>query len=156
MKIAGAMDFDDLLFKTVEIFNRFPEILERYQSRFRHILVDEYQDTNPVQNHLVIQLANKSRNICVVGDQDQSIYAFRSADIRNIIEFENKFPDVTVILLEQNYRSTQTILDAANAVIENNYGRKPKELWTKGDQGSKLYAFMPTMKPMKLVGYSAA
>lgn len=141
MKIAGAMDFDDLLFKTVEIFNRFPEILERYQSRFRHILVDEYQDTNPVQNHLVIQLANKSRNICVVGDQDQSIYAFRSADIRNIIEFENKFPDVTVILLEQNYRSTQTILDAANAVIENNYGRKPKELWTKGDQGSKIVCF---------------
>ena len=132
MKTAGAMDFDDLLFKTVEIFNRFPEVLERYQSRFRHILVDEYQDTNPVQNQLVIQLANKSRNICVVGDQDQSIYAFRSADIRNIIEFENKFPDVTVILLEQNYRSTQTILDAANAVIENNYGRKRKELWTKG------------------------
>ena len=104
-------------------------------------MVDEYQDTNPVQNHLVIQLANKSRNICVVGDQDQSIYAFRSADIRNIIEFENKFPDVTVILLEQNYRSTQTILDAANAVIENNYGRKPKELWTKGDQGSKIVCF---------------
>ena len=141
MKTAGAMDFDDLLFKTVEIFNRFPEVLERYQSRFRHILVDEYQDTNPVQNQLVIQLANKSRNICVVGDQDQSIYAFRSADIRNIIEFENKFPDVTVILLEQNYRSTQTILDAANAVIENNYGRKRKELWTKGDEGSKIICF---------------
>ncbi len=141
MKIAGAMDFDDLLFKTVAIFDRFPEILERYQSRFRHILVDEYQDTNPVQNHLVIQLANKSRNICVVGDQDQSIYAFRSADIRNIIEFENKFPDVTVILLEQNYRSTQTILDAANAVIENNYGRKSKELWTKGEEGSKIVCF---------------
>jgi len=138
---SAAMDFDDLLCKTVEIFQKDPETLERYQNRFLHILVDEYQDTNPVQNELVIQLSNKNRNVCVVGDQDQSIYAFRSADIRNIIEFETKFPDVTVILLEQNYRSTQTILDAANAVISNNLSRKPKKLWTAGEKGEKIVRY---------------
>ena len=122
-------------------FKKAPETLERYQNRFQHILVDEYQDTNPVQNELVIQLSSKNRNVCVVGDQDQSIYAFRSADIRNIIEFETNFPDVTVILLEQNYRSTQTILDAANAVISNNLSRKPKKLWTAGDKGEKIVRY---------------
>ena len=138
---SAAMDFDDLLCKTVEVFRKSPETLERYQDRFKHILVDEYQDTNPVQNELVIQLSSKNRNVCVVGDQDQSIYAFRSADIRNIIEFETNFPDVTVILLEQNYRSTQTILDAANAVISNNLSRKPKKLWTAGDKGEKIVRY---------------
>jgi len=141
MKKAGAMDFDDLLYKTVELFEIFPETLGRYRQRFQHILVDEYQDTNPVQNQLVIQLANESRNICVVGDQDQSIYAFRSADIRNIIEFEKNFPDVTVILLEQNYRSTQTILSAANAVIEHNFSRNPKRLWTEDGSGEKIICY---------------
>ena len=113
---------------------RFPDVLEHYQRRFRHVLVDEYQDTNRVQNELVLLLGAEHRNVCVVGDSDQSIYQFRGADMRNILEFENAFPDVTVVLLEQNYRSTQTILDAANAVIANNLGRKPKELWT--DQGA--------------------
>ena len=130
---AGAMDFDDLLGNTVRMFREHPEVLDHYRRRFRHVLVDEYQDTNHVQNELVMLLAGEHRNVCVVGDSDQSIYRFRSADIRNILEFENAFPDATVIVLEQNYRSTQTILDAANAVIANNLGRKPKELWT--DQG---------------------
>ena len=138
---SGAMDFDDLLFKTVEMFASFPEILGRYQQRFKHVLVDEYQDTNPVQNQLVIQLGAESRNVCVVGDQDQSIYAFRSADIRNIIDFENNFPDVTVVLLEQNYRSTKNILDAANAVIENNFCLKPKRLWTEGNRGAQIICY---------------
>jgi len=138
---SAAMDFDDLLGRTVEIFQISPEVLERYQNRFLHILVDEYQDTNPVQNELVIQLAKKNRNVCVVGDQDQSIYAFRSADIRNIIEFELRFPDVTVILLEQNYRSTQMILNAANTVIANNMSRKPKNLWTGGEVGEKIVRY---------------
>ena len=127
---AGAMDFDDLLVNTVELFRRHPDVLEHYQQRFRHVLVDEYQDTNRVQNELVLLLAAEHRNVCVVGDGDQSIYRFRGADIRNILEFEEAFPDATVVVLEQNYRSTQTILDAANAVIANNVGRKPKELWT--------------------------
>jgi DNA helicase-2/ATP-dependent DNA helicase PcrA len=117
---AGAMDFDDLLRNTVELFRTEPEVLEHYRRRFRHVLVDEYQDTNRVQNELVLQLAGEHHNICVVGDSDQSIYKFRGADIRNILEFEEAFPDATVIVLEQNYRSTQTILDAANAVIANN------------------------------------
>jgi DNA helicase-2/ATP-dependent DNA helicase PcrA len=130
---AGAMDFDDLLMNTVSLLQREAELLEHYRRRFRHVLVDEYQDTNPVQNELVVLLAGEHRNVCVVGDADQSIYRFRGADIRNILEFERAFPDATVVVLEQNYRSTQTILDAANAVIANNLGRKPKELWT--DQG---------------------
>ncbi|HEY6531970.1 MAG TPA: UvrD-helicase domain-containing protein, partial [Acidimicrobiales bacterium] len=128
---AGAMDFDDLLRNTVELFRRFPEVLEHYQRRFRHVLVDEYQDTNRVQNEMVLMLSAQSGDVCVVGDADQSIYKFRGADMRNIVEFEEAFPDVTVVLLEQNYRSSQTILDAANAVIANNLGRKPKELWTE-------------------------
>src|SRR5438445_8803487 len=125
------MDCDDLLMVTVELFRREPEVLAHYQERFRHVLVDEYQDTNRAQNELVLLLAQRHRNLCVVGDSDQSIYRFRSADVRNILEFENAFPDATVIVLEQNYRSTQTILDAANAVIANNAMRKPKALWTE-------------------------
>jgi DNA helicase II / ATP-dependent DNA helicase PcrA len=131
---AGSMDFDDLLGQALRLMREHPEVLQHYQRRFKHILVDEYQDTNRVQNDLVLLLAADHRNICVVGDQDQSIYAFRGADMRNIVEFEDAFPDTTVVLLEQNYRSTQTILDAANAVIANNVARKPKELWT--DQGT--------------------
>jgi DNA helicase II / ATP-dependent DNA helicase PcrA len=128
---ANAMDFDDLLVRAVELFRAHPQVLEHYQDRFRHVLVDEFQDTNGAQNELVVQLARKHRNICVVGDSDQSVYRFRGADIRNILEFEEKFPDATVIVLEQNYRSTSTILDAANAVIANNAMRRPKALWTE-------------------------
>ncbi len=130
---AGALDFDDLLTLTVRLFNEHPDVLAHYQERFEHVLVDEYQDTNRAQNEIVLKLAAAHHNVCVVGDGDQSIYRFRAADIRNILEFEQAFPDVTVITLEQNYRSTQTILNAANAVIANNLGRKPKNLWT--DQG---------------------
>ncbi|HEX9969900.1 MAG TPA: UvrD-helicase domain-containing protein, partial [Acidimicrobiales bacterium] len=130
---AGAMDFDDLLMVTVNLLQARPEVLAHYQERFKHLLVDEYQDTNRAQNELVLMLGREHRNVCVVGDSDQSVYRFRGADIRNILEFEEAFPDATVIVLEQNYRSTQMILDAANAVIANNVGRKPKELWT--DQG---------------------
>ena len=133
---AAAMDFDDLLMRTVELFRTHPEVLERWRQRFTHVLVDEYQDTNPVQNELVISLGAESRQVTAVGDADQSIYAFRGADIRNILEFERAFDDVRIVVLEQNYRSTQNILDAANAVIVNNTGRKPKDLWT--DQGSGL------------------
>jgi DNA helicase-2/ATP-dependent DNA helicase PcrA len=138
---AGAMDFDDLLLNTVELFRRHPDVLLHYRKRFRYVLVDEYQDTNKVQNTLVLQLTERDGNIFVVGDSDQSIYQFRGADIRNILEFEEAFPDATVILLEQNYRSTQTILDAANAVIANNMGRKPKELWTDQGSGNKIQRF---------------
>jgi DNA helicase-2/ATP-dependent DNA helicase PcrA len=127
---ASAMDFDDLLLVTVNLLQACPDVLEHYQHRFRHLLVDEYQDTNKVQNDLVMMLGREHRNVCVVGDSDQSIYKFRMADIRNILQFEEAFPDATVIVLEQNYRSTQTILDAANAVIANNAMRKPKALWT--------------------------
>ncbi len=131
---AAAMDFDDLLLRTVELFRSCPEVLDRWRQRFAHVLVDEYQDTNPVQNELVIRLGAESRQVTAVGDADQSIYAFRGADIRNILEFERAFDDVRIVVLEQNYRSTQNILDAANAVIVNNAGRKPKDLWT--DRGS--------------------
>jgi DNA helicase II / ATP-dependent DNA helicase PcrA len=138
---AGAMDFDDLLSATVRLLREHPEVLEHYRRRFRHVLVDEYQDTNHVQNELVMLLASEHRNVCVVGDGDQSIYAFRGADVRNILEFENTFPDTTVILLEQNYRSTQIILDAANSVIANNFGRKPKELWTASGSGEPIIRY---------------
>ena len=141
LRTAGAMDFDDLLQVTVELFRRQPDVLEHYQQRFKHVLVDEYQDTNKVQNELVLHLANQHRNICVVGDSDQSIYGFRGADIRNINEFEQAFPDATVIILDQNYRSTQRILDAANAVIANNQSRKPKELWTDSGAGEMLVRY---------------
>ncbi|HET6812223.1 MAG TPA: DNA helicase PcrA [Acidimicrobiales bacterium] len=127
---ASAMDFDDILVVTVNVMQAFPDVLAHWRGRFTHILVDEYQDTNVAQNQLVMLLASEHRNVCVVGDGDQSVYRFRGADMRNILEFEHSFPDTTVILLEQNYRSTQTILDAANAVIANNLQRKPKALWT--------------------------
>ena len=138
---AGAMDFDDLLANAVRLFREHPDVLEHYRHRFKHVLVDEYQDTNHVQNELVLLLTAEHRNVCVVGDADQSIYNFRGADIRNILEFEEAFPDATVIVLEQNYRSTQTILDAANAVIANNLGRKPKELWTEEGQGQAIIRY---------------
>jgi DNA helicase-2/ATP-dependent DNA helicase PcrA len=138
---AGAMDFDDLLLVTVELFRQHADVLEHYQRRFQHVLVDEYQDTNKVQNELVLQLGAAHRNVCVVGDSDQSIYQFRGADIRNILEFEDAYPDATIIVLSQNYRSTQTILDAANAVIANNAGRKPKELWTDSGTGSAIVRY---------------
>ena len=138
---SAAMDFDDLLTNTVELFRRRPDVLESYQRRFRHVLVDEYQDTNPVQNELIMQLGREHRNVCVVGDGDQSIYAFRGADMANILQFERTFPDATVIVLAQNYRSTQHILDAANAVISNNVSRKPKELWSDGKRGDKVVRF---------------
>ncbi|MDH3707555.1 MAG: UvrD-helicase domain-containing protein, partial [Acidimicrobiia bacterium] len=138
---AGAMDFDDLLAVTVELFRRHPEVLAHYQQRFKHVLVDEFQDTNKVQNDMVLLLASDHRNVCVVGDSDQSVYRFRGADIRNILDFEEAFPDTTVIVLEQNYRSTQTILDAANAVIARNVGRKPKELWTDKGHGDKIVRY---------------
>jgi DNA helicase-2/ATP-dependent DNA helicase PcrA len=138
---ASAMDFDDLLVVTVNLFQAFPDVLDHYRSRFTHILVDEYQDTNRAQNELVILLAGSHRNLCVVGDADQSIYAFRAADVRNIMEFEQAFPDATVIVLEQNYRSTQTILDAANAVIANNQRRKPKSLWTDQVGGEPIIQY---------------
>ncbi|MGB5755834.1 MAG: DNA helicase PcrA [Acidimicrobiales bacterium] len=138
---SAAMDFDDLLLNAVRLFRQSPETLTAYQQRFRHLLVDEYQDTNGVQNELVVRLADAHRNVTVVGDSDQSVYRFRGADIRNIIQFEDAFPDTTVVLLEQNYRSTQTILDAANAVIANNFGRKPKSLWTDEGRGDRILRF---------------
>jgi DNA helicase-2/ATP-dependent DNA helicase PcrA len=141
LQAATAMDFDDLLLNTVRLFREAPEVLNNYQRRFQHLLVDEYQDTNGVQNELVLRLADQHRNVTVVGDSDQSVYRFRGADIRNIIEFENAFPDTTVVLLEQNYRSTQTILDAANSVIANNFGRKPKSLWTDEGKGDRILRF---------------
>jgi DNA helicase-2/ATP-dependent DNA helicase PcrA len=138
---ASALDFDDILKLTVELFQAFPDVLERWQNRFRYVLVDEYQDTNHAQYMMVKLLAAKHNRICVVGDSDQSIYAFRGADMRNILEFEKDYPDARIILLEQNYRSTQTILDAANAVITNNVSRKPKRLWTDQGTGEKLVVF---------------
>ena len=138
---AGAMDFDDLLMRTAQLFHEHPDVLASWRHRFGHVLVDEYQDTNPVQNDLVLQLAEEHRQVTVVGDSDQSVYAFRGADIRNILEFEEAFPDATVVVLEQNYRSTQSILDAANAVIARNVGRKPKELWSDKGSGDKIVRY---------------
>ncbi len=132
---ASAMDFDDLLVQTVRLLQTEPEVLDHYRKRFKHLLVDEYQDTNRAQNELVLLLGATHRNVTVVGDSDQSIYRFRGADIRNILEFEQAFGDATVVILDQNYRSSQNILDAANSVISNNIGRKPKELWTAAGPG---------------------
>ena len=134
----NALDFDDLLFKTVELFKLDKEVLSAYQERFKYIMVDEYQDTNTAQFELIRLLASKYKNLCVVGDDDQSIYKFRGANIYNILNFEKHFPDATVIKLEQNYRSTQNILDAANSVIANNVGRKDKALWTDNGSGEKI------------------
>ena len=138
LKKNNALDFDDIICLTVELFKQFPEVLDQYQERFRYISVDEYQDTNKAQFEFVRLLSDKYRNLCVVGDDDQSIYKFRGANIRNILDFEEYYPDATVIKLEQNYRSTQMILDAANSVIANNAARKNKRLWTDEGEGKRI------------------
>ena len=135
----NAMDFDDLLFRCVNVLELFPEVRDRYRRSFRHVLVDEYQDTNHAQYRWLVLLSEEHRNLSVVGDDDQSIYAFRGADIRNILDFEDSFPDAHVVKLEQNYRSTQTILSAANAVISHNRARKSKELWSDLGQGAPVH-----------------
>ena len=132
-----ALDFDDLLMKTVILFRKHPEVLARYQERYIHVMVDEFQDTNLVQYELIKQIGEKYRNICVVGDPDQSIYSWRSADLRNILSFEHDYPDAKVILLEQNYRSTKNILETASNVISVNQKRKAKRLWTENDAGER-------------------
>lgn len=132
------LDFDDLIMETIHLFQRVPEVLHYYQRRFQYVHVDEYQDTNKAQYSLVKQLANRYQNLCVVGDSDQSIYRWRGADIQNILSFEKDYPNAKVIYLEQNYRSTRSILDAANHVINHNLGRKPKKLWTENDAGNKI------------------
>ena len=137
----NAVDFDDLLMKTVALFEQHPEVLEYYQNRFQYILIDEYQDTNHAQYRLVRLLAARYRNLCVVGDDDQSVYGFRGADIQNILDFERDYPEAKVIRLEQNYRSTRNILEAANEVIGHNYGRKQKRLWTENSGGSLISLF---------------
>ena len=145
---ANALDFDDLISRTVELLQRHPEIRAKYRSRFKHILVDEYQDTNHAQYILIRELVGSSfdgfpmAELCVVGDSDQSIYAFRGANIRNILQFEDDFPDATTVLLEQNYRSTQNILSAANAVIANNEGRKAKNLWSESGSGDVIKGYV--------------
>lgn len=135
---ASAMDFDDLLMVTVELLGAFPDVLSQYQRRFQYVLVDEYQDTNHAQYMLVKMLTDSHHNLCVVGDQDQSIYKFRGADIRNILEFEKDYPDARIVVLDRNYRSTEIILEAANAVIDNNLHRKPKRLWTDLGRGELI------------------
>ena len=138
---ANALDFDDLLIKTVHLLSHSKEVRDKYNDRFKYILVDEYQDTNPLQFSLIQYLTEKQKNICVVGDDAQSIYGFRQADIRNILDFETHFPAAKVILLEQNYRSTQTILDAADAIIEHNINQKKKKLWTANPGGDKIFYY---------------
>ena len=141
---AGAMDFDDLLTLTVRLFREHPDVLATYQERFQHVLVDEYQDTNRAQNEIVLMLGARHRNVFVVGDADQSIYRFRGATMRNILDFESAFEEAAVILLEQNYRSTQNVLDAANAVIANNFDRHPKRLWTDAARGERIVWYRAT------------
>jgi DNA helicase II / ATP-dependent DNA helicase PcrA len=141
LKEASALDFDDLLLKTVELFDQHPEVRERYSRKFRYVMVDEYQDTNRPQYLLITQLAGHHRNLCVVGDPDQSIYKWRGADLRNIMDFEHDFPEAVVVRLEQNYRSTEVILDAASAVISHNRNRKEKTLWTDRKGGEKIVYF---------------
>ncbi len=141
LKKYNALDLDDLIMCTVELFEKNPDVLEFYQNKFRYILVDEYQDTNHAQYRLVSLLAGRHRNICVVGDDDQSIYKFRGADISNILGFEDEFENARVIKLEENYRSTQNILNAANGVIDHNEGRKQKKLWTRNDEGEKITVY---------------
>ena len=138
---AGAMDFDDLLMKTVQLFREHPDVLAHYQQRFQHVLVDEYQDTNMAQNEIALSLAAQSGQVTIVGDHDQSVYGWRGADVRNILQFEEAFDDVTTIVLDQNYRSTQTILDAANAVIRNNPDRKEKHLWSEKGGGDRIMRY---------------
>ena len=135
LQAAGALDFDDLIARTVQLFRDHPEVLAHYQERFRYVLIDEYQDTNRAQYHLVNLLAEKHRNICVVGDADQGVYSWRGATIQNLLDFERDFPDAAIFLMEQNYRSTQNILGVANALIEHNVNRKPKSLWTQESGG---------------------
>ncbi len=138
LKNNNSLDFDDLLLKPIELFKKYPTILEQYQERFHYILIDEYQDTNEVQYNLTKMLSKKRKNICVVGDESQSIYAFRGSNYRNILNFEKDYPNCKIILLEQNYRSTKNILNAANDVIKNNKQRKDKKLWTDNDVGDKI------------------
>jgi DNA helicase-2/ATP-dependent DNA helicase PcrA len=138
LEINNSLDFDDLLLKPIELFNSHPEVLKQYQEQFKYILIDEYQDTNEVQYTLTKMLSKKYKNICVVGDESQSIYAFRGSNYRNILNFEKDYPNAKIILLEQNYRSTKTILNAANDVIKNNKQRKDKNLWTNNEVGEKL------------------
>ncbi len=139
LKNNNALDFDDIIVKTIELFRAYPEVLNNYQERFRYIMVDEYQDTNTAQFELIHLLAAKYRNLCVVGDDDQSIYKFRGANIHNILDFEKVFPEAKVIKLEQNYRSTKKILEAANCVIRNNTARKEKALWTENEEGERIH-----------------
>ncbi|MBS1271257.1 MAG: ATP-dependent DNA helicase PcrA [Candidatus Marinimicrobia bacterium] len=134
----NAMDFDDLLLKPLKLFEKEPSVLQKYRKRYRYILVDEYQDTNKAQFEFIKQLGWEHKNICVVGDDDQSIYRWRGADVRNILEFEDTFPDCRIFILEQNYRSTQSILSAATAVVKNNDFRAEKDLWSAGDKGEKI------------------
>jgi len=138
---AGAMDFDDLLMNTVELFRRHPEVLANYQQRFKYVLIDEYQDTNTAQNEIALALAHGHQQITIVGDGDQSVYGWRGADVRNILQFEDAFDEVTTIVLDQNYRSTQTILDAANSVIRNNPDRKEKRLWSEKGGGERIVRY---------------
>lgn len=141
LRANNALDFDDIIYETVKLFEKNADVLEYYQKKFKYIMVDEYQDTNNVQYRLISLLAAKHRNLCVVGDDDQSIYKFRGANIRNILDFEDEFEDAHVVKLEQNYRSTKNILDAANAVIANNRGRKAKKLWTSDEAGDSIYLY---------------
>ena len=135
---AGAMDFDDLLLRTNELLNRFPEVLAKYQNRFRYILVDEYQDTNHSQYLIVRALSDRFQNICVVGDDAQSIYAFRGANINNILNFQKDYNDVVLYRLEQNYRSTKNIVNAANSIIKHNRNKIEKIVWTSNTEGEKI------------------
>ena len=144
LRRAHALDFDDLIVRTVDLFRKHPDVLERYRQRFTHVMIDEYQDTNRAQYHLVELLASGHRNLMVVGDPDQGVYSFRGATIRNILDFEQDYPDATVIPLTRNYRSTRTILAAANAVIANNRGRTPKDLWTEAEDGPQLTRYHAT------------
>ena len=142
LKENNALDFDDIIMKTNEIFEKFPDVLKFYQHKFKYIHVDEYQDTNYAQYKFISYLSMFYRNLCVVGDDDQSIYGFRGADIRNILEFEKEYPDAKTIKLEENYRSSKCILNAANSVIKNNRGRKSKTLWTNKSSGEKISIYM--------------
>ncbi|MCH5281589.1 MAG: UvrD-helicase domain-containing protein [Lachnospiraceae bacterium] len=154
----NAMDFDDLLLNTVELFSSHPDVLANYQNQLRYIMVDEYQDTNSIQFSFIKLLAQESHNLCVVGDDDQSIYKFRGANIRNILDFEKVFSEAKVIKLEQNYRSTQNVLDAANAVISNNRGRKDKSLWTEKGSGNRLHfrQFDYALEEAEFIAYDVA
>src|SRR5436190_709747 len=141
LRSAGALDFDDIIMETVRLFREHPEVLEHYQERFQYVLIDEYQDTNRAQYHLVNMLAAKHRNLCVVGDADQGVYSWRGATIKNLLDFEQDYPESQTFLMEQNYRSTQSILSVANALIDHNLDRKPKSLWTEADTGELAVRF---------------